>query len=54
MVEYSLNPFSESGGWFPYTFTPAANPGVVASNIPDSNTKSFYGALPAESKSKGR
>ncbi|KAG7088028.1 hypothetical protein E1B28_012065 [Marasmius oreades] len=44
-VEFSSE---ETGNdWFPAKFNSnGANPGMVPTNIPDSNTKSFYGRLP--------
>ncbi|KIY71891.1 hypothetical protein CYLTODRAFT_418434 [Cylindrobasidium torrendii FP15055 ss-10] len=41
-VEFTSDP--KGADWFPNTFTPAQN-SIYASNIPDSNTKSFYGSL---------
>ncbi|KAH8827450.1 hypothetical protein DL96DRAFT_1499069 [Flagelloscypha sp. PMI_526] len=45
LVEFSTK--RDGSDWFPLHFNPnGSNPSIIPSNIPDSNTKSFYGELP--------
>ncbi|KAL0563255.1 hypothetical protein V5O48_018818, partial [Marasmius crinis-equi] len=43
-TEYSADPAAKD--WFPYKFNANGSNNIVPTNIPDSNTKSFYGKLP--------